>query len=171
MTPKKAAPTSLPHAAPVMAQRAVATSTSSTSSTGRKPWIKKTPVAIVLEQIGKQEHKVAEMREAISHEERELGKFTDNYEAALRELIDAKLKHLSVPAEEPGESRGKVINLMDALRRSVGEQGKTCSMGFRKPIQCERSDGLNDLFLRFGCNSIFLHPATKFYLYFLHALF
>ena len=61
-------------------------------------------------------------------------KFTDNYEAALRELIDAKLKHLSVPAEEPGESRGKVINLMDALRRSVGEQGKR-----KEPIV--RTDG------------------------------
>ena len=44
------------------------------SSSGRKPWIKKTPVDIVLEKIGKQEQKVAEMREAISHEERELSK-------------------------------------------------------------------------------------------------
>ncbi len=56
-------------------------------------------------------------------------KFTDNYEAALRELIDAKLKHVAVPVEEPGESRGKVINLMDALRRSVGEQSKR-----KKPV-------------------------------------
>lgn len=43
-------------------------------STGRKPWIKKTPVEIVLEQIGKQEEKVAEMREELAHEERELAK-------------------------------------------------------------------------------------------------
>lgn len=43
-------------------------------STGRKPWIKKTPVEVVLEQIGKQEEKVAEMREELAHEERELGK-------------------------------------------------------------------------------------------------
>ena len=41
---------------------------------GRKPWIKKTPVEVVLEQIGKQEAKVAEMREELAHEERELAK-------------------------------------------------------------------------------------------------
>ena len=45
-------------------------------STGRKAWIKKTPVEIVLEQIGKQEEKVAEMREELAHEERELTKLT-----------------------------------------------------------------------------------------------
>ncbi|MGC9224923.1 MAG: hypothetical protein ACP5E2_13430 [Terracidiphilus sp.] len=43
-------------------------------STGRKPWIKKTPVEVVLEQIGKQEEKVAGMREELAHEERELAK-------------------------------------------------------------------------------------------------
>ncbi len=42
--------------------------------TGRKPWVKKTPVEVVLEQIGKQEEKVAEMREELAHEERELAK-------------------------------------------------------------------------------------------------
>ena len=45
-----------------------------TESSGRKPWIKKTPVEVVLEQIGKQEEKVAEMREELAHEERELAK-------------------------------------------------------------------------------------------------
>lgn len=44
-----------------------------TTST-RKPWIKKTPVDVVLDQIGKQEKKVADMRAAIVHEERELAK-------------------------------------------------------------------------------------------------
>jgi DNA end-binding protein Ku len=47
------------------------------------------------------------------------GKFTDNYEAALRELVEAKLKHLPLPLEKKAAPRGKVINLMDALRRSV----------------------------------------------------
>ncbi len=46
-------------------------------------------------------------------------KFTDNYEAALRELIDAKLKHIPLPVEQKPAARGKVVNLMDALRRSV----------------------------------------------------
>jgi DNA end-binding protein Ku len=49
-------------------------------------------------------------------------KFTDNYETALRELVEAKLKHLPLPKEETPAPRGKVINLMDALRRSVDGQ-------------------------------------------------
>jgi hypothetical protein len=40
----------------------------------RKPWVKKTPVDVVLEQIGKQEEKVAEMRKELAQEERELAK-------------------------------------------------------------------------------------------------
>jgi hypothetical protein len=45
-----------------------------TVATGRKAWVKKTPVEIVLEQIGKQEEKVAEMRTELAKEERELAK-------------------------------------------------------------------------------------------------
>jgi DNA end-binding protein Ku len=47
-------------------------------------------------------------------------KFTDDYEVALRELVDAKLKHIPLPRQQ-ASPRGKVINLMDALRRSVKE--------------------------------------------------
>ncbi|HTB97591.1 MAG TPA: Ku protein [Terracidiphilus sp.] len=61
-------------------------------------------------------------------------KFTDNYEAALRELIDAKLKHVALPKQQDREARGKVINLMDALRRSVGEP-----VSKKKPVV--RADG------------------------------
>ena len=43
-----------------------------TTNTGRKAWVKKTPVEVVLEQIGKQEEKVAGMREELTNEEREL---------------------------------------------------------------------------------------------------
>ena len=46
-------------------------------------------------------------------------KFTDQYEAALRELVEAKIQHLPVPQDEPAPKSGKVINLMDALRKSV----------------------------------------------------
>ena len=45
-----------------------------TTATTRKTWVKKTPVDIVLEQIGKQEEKVAEMREELAREEKELNK-------------------------------------------------------------------------------------------------
>ena len=62
-------------------------------------------------------------------------KFTDDYEAALRELVKAKMKHLPLPLEEKPAPRAKVINLMDALRRSVkspGEKKPASHAGTRK---------------------------------------
>ena len=51
-------------------------------------------------------------------------KFKDGYEAALRELVEAKVNHMPVPKDEPAApARGKVVNLMDALRKSVGKVG------------------------------------------------
>jgi len=48
-------------------------------------------------------------------------KFVDGYEIAVKELVEAKLKHAPMPQDEaPARPTGKVINLMDALRRSVG---------------------------------------------------
>ena len=47
-------------------------------------------------------------------------KFQDGYEVALRELVDAKVNHAPIPQDAPAEPvRGKVVNLMDALRKSV----------------------------------------------------
>ena len=46
-------------------------------------------------------------------------KFHDEYEAALKELVEAKVKNEPLPTEEPEPKRAKVINLMDALRKSV----------------------------------------------------
>jgi DNA end-binding protein Ku len=46
-------------------------------------------------------------------------KFKDDYEASLRELVEAKLHHKKLPAPEKEPKQGKVINLMDALKRSV----------------------------------------------------
>jgi len=58
MNPPKATPT-----------QAVGASTS-----GRKPWVKKSPVDIVIEQVTKQEEKVSAMRTELQREERELAK-------------------------------------------------------------------------------------------------
>ena len=58
-------------------QKAVPAKTATTTAaatTTRKAWIKKTPVEVVLEQIGKQEQKVAGMRAELTREERELSK-------------------------------------------------------------------------------------------------
>jgi len=52
-------------------------------------------------------------------------KFVDGYEAALKELVHAKLKHLPIPQDEaPATNKGKVVNLMDALRASVAGKAK-----------------------------------------------
>ena len=46
-------------------------------------------------------------------------KFKDDYEVALRALIEAKVQHAPVQLEEAAPKSAKVINLMDALRKSV----------------------------------------------------
>jgi len=71
MPPKKSAPAPAQQTLPAAATVAA---TTATASTARKPWIKKTPVEVVLEQIGKQDEKVAGLREELKHEERELAK-------------------------------------------------------------------------------------------------
>jgi DNA end-binding protein Ku len=49
----------------------------------------------------------------------ELNKFTDNYETAVRELVEAKLANKPLPKEKPAKARGKVVDLMSALRQSL----------------------------------------------------
>jgi len=70
MPPKKQVPPAPTRQAPATEREP----TTNASSAGRKPWIKRTPVEVVLEQIGKQEQRVAEMREDLAKEERELKK-------------------------------------------------------------------------------------------------
>jgi DNA end-binding protein Ku len=62
-------------------------------------------------------------------------KFVDGYEVALKELVEAKVKHLPIPKDEPVEApRGKVINLMDALRKSVQDsEAAAPATGKKKP--------------------------------------
>jgi DNA end-binding protein Ku len=48
----------------------------------------------------------------------ELDKFTDNYETAVRELVEAKLANKPLP-KQPAKARGKVVDLMSALRQSL----------------------------------------------------
>jgi len=71
MNPTKPAPASSAKPAPAAPS---SQSTTTGSSASRKPWIKKTPVEVVLGEITKQEQKVAEMRNDLAKEERELSK-------------------------------------------------------------------------------------------------
>lgn len=66
-------------------------------------------------------------------------KFSDGYEAALKELVEAKVNHASIPKEESAApKRGKVINLMDALRKSVS--GGEVSVTKKKPAASVKGD-------------------------------
>ena len=47
-------------------------------------------------------------------------KFSDEYEKALREMVEAKVNHVAPKAAAPTVKSGKVVNLMDALRKSIG---------------------------------------------------
>ena len=51
----------------------------------RKPWIKKTPIEVFLEQIAKQEEKVANLRKALTQEERGLARLQE-----ARKVLEAK---------------------------------------------------------------------------------
>jgi DNA end-binding protein Ku len=62
-------------------------------------------------------------------------KFQDGYEIAVRELVEAKVKNMPIPQDEPVKAQpAKVINLMDALRKSIGGEGESAAArGGKKP--------------------------------------
>ncbi len=49
----------------------------------------------------------------------QLDQFVDNYEAAVRQLVEAKLANQPLPQEKEKKSPGKVVDLMSALRESL----------------------------------------------------
>jgi len=51
----------------------------------------------------------------------EVSRFKDHYEEALRELVEAKIKNLPVPEPETEKKSPKVVDLMEALRRSLAQ--------------------------------------------------
>ena len=78
-------------------------------------------------------------------------KFVDGYEVALKELVNAKVNHLALPEEEAAApKRGKVVNLMDALRKSVAADA---AAGKKKPVTSVKDDANEGLSL--------VKPASK----------
>jgi DNA end-binding protein Ku len=71
----------------------------------------------------------------------DLSKFEDGYEVAVKELIEAKVNNMPVPKDEVAEPKGKVVNLMDALRKSLGgaDSGATKRIA-KKPVAGVKSD-------------------------------
>lgn len=71
----------------------------------------------------------------------DLSKFEDGYEVALRELINAKVNNLPVPKDEVAEPRGNVVNLMDALRKSLSGADSGSGKGVpKKPVASEKAE-------------------------------
>jgi DNA end-binding protein Ku len=67
----------------------------------------------------------------------DMSKFQDGYEVAVKELVDAKIHHLPVPQDEVQQpTRGNVINLMDALRKSIGD-GESAK---KKPVASVKAE-------------------------------
>jgi len=65
----------------------------------------------------------------------DVSKFEDGYEVAVKALVEAKVNNLPIPTEEaPKPQQGKVINLMDALRKSIGDEGRVG----KKPPKSEK---------------------------------
>jgi len=65
----------------------------------------------------------------------DLSKFEDGYEVAVKALVEAKVNNMPVSIEEaPRQPQAKVVNLMDALRKSVGQDA---GLG-KKPPKSEK---------------------------------
>jgi DNA end-binding protein Ku len=67
----------------------------------------------------------------------EVSKFKDHYEEALRELVDAKMKNLPAPEPEVEKKAPKVIDLMEALRRSVAQRAPSAGAPANEPPAAE----------------------------------
>jgi DNA end-binding protein Ku len=71
----------------------------------------------------------------------DLTKFEDGYEIALKELIDAKVNKLPVPKDEVPRSQGNVVNLMDALRKSLGGADSSSTKSVpKKPVVSAKAE-------------------------------
>jgi|SRR5580658_3275427 DNA end-binding protein Ku len=65
----------------------------------------------------------------------DLTKFEDGYEVAVKALVEAKINNLPVPIDEaPRKQPVNVVNLMDALRKSIGPETR---LG-KKPPKSEK---------------------------------
>ena len=71
----------------------------------------------------------------------DLDKFQDGYEVAVKELVEAKVNNLPIPKDEApaAAKQGKVVNLMDALRASLGtETAPAKRVAAKKPPKSEK---------------------------------
>ena len=64
----------------------------------------------------------------------DMDKFEDGYETAVKALVEAKVNNMPVPIDEgPKQRPSNVVNLMDALRKSIGGEARPASA--KKPVK------------------------------------
>ena len=66
----------------------------------------------------------------------DLSKFEDGYEVAVKALVEAKINNRPIPIDEAPQRRpSNVVNLMDALRKSIGDDARAA----KKPVKSVKS--------------------------------
>ncbi len=68
-----------------------------------------------------------------------LTSYKDDYESAVKKLIDAKRKGKPLTEAEPEPFRPKVLNIMDALRNSLAQSGKQTRSTSKKKTRGKRA--------------------------------
>ena len=71
--------------------------------------------------VGGEELSLAKQLIAHSTSRFDLSKYKNDYVAAVKKLVEAKRKGKPLPKPEPEKKTEKVVNIMDALRNSLGE--------------------------------------------------
>jgi DNA end-binding protein Ku len=69
----------------------------------------------------------------------EVSKFKDHYEEALRELVEAKMNNLPVPQPEVEKKAPKVVDLMEALRKSVAQRAPSAGTPASSPAETSKT--------------------------------
>jgi DNA end-binding protein Ku len=92
-------------------------------------------------EINKESLELAESLIAKKSARLDLSKFEDGYELAVKELVAAKVNHLPVPKDDGVQIiRGNVVNLMDALRKSIGGADTTVDHSTKKPVASAKTE-------------------------------
>src|SRR5205823_5559878 len=73
--------------------------------------------------------------------------FEDHYESALIDLINKKRSGVRLPAKAAPKSSGNVINLMDALKRSLASEKQSAPAKAKGKKPAKRAEGQREMLL------------------------